>query len=94
MAFNTSTVARWTILSSSAGTPSGLGRPSAFGMYTLVLADNLLLLFMAWEIMGLCSYLLIGFWYTDPANGRAARKAFIVTRYFMRHSVIFSVKPM
>ncbi|MDE3180681.1 MAG: NADH-quinone oxidoreductase subunit L, partial [Acidobacteriota bacterium] len=33
-----------------------------------------------WEGVGLCSYLLIGFWYTDPANGRAARKAFYVTR--------------
>ena len=49
-------------------------------MLTLVLADNLLLLFLGWEGVGLCSYLLIGFWYTDPANGRAARKAFIVTR--------------
>ena len=46
----------------------------------LVLADNLLLLFLGWEGVGLCSYLLIGFWYQDPANGRAARKAFIVTR--------------
>ena len=49
-------------------------------MLTLVLADNLLLLFLGWEGVGLCSYLLIGFWYTDPANGRAARKAFVVTR--------------
>jgi NADH-quinone oxidoreductase subunit L len=49
-------------------------------MLTLVLADNLLLLYMGWEGVGLCSYLLIGFWYRDPANGRAARKAFIVTR--------------
>src|SRR5690348_10448897 len=49
-------------------------------MVTLVLADNLLLLYLGWEGVGLCSYLLIGFWYTDPANGRAARKAFIVTR--------------
>jgi NADH-quinone oxidoreductase subunit L len=49
-------------------------------MLTLVLADNLLLLFLGWEGVGLCSYLLIGFWYRDPANGRAARKAFIVTR--------------
>ncbi|MFN2218489.1 MAG: NADH-quinone oxidoreductase subunit L [Anaerolineae bacterium] len=49
-------------------------------MLTLVLADNLLLLFFGWEGVGLCSYLLIGFWYQDPANGRAARKAFIVTR--------------
>jgi NADH-quinone oxidoreductase subunit L len=49
-------------------------------MLILVLADNLLLLYLGWEGVGLCSYLLIGFWYTDPANGRAARKAFIVTR--------------
>ena len=49
-------------------------------MITLLLADNLLLLFLGWEGVGLCSYLLIGFWYRDPANGRAARKAFIVTR--------------
>ncbi|WP_447980151.1 NADH-quinone oxidoreductase subunit L [Candidatus Nitrospira bockiana] len=49
-------------------------------MLTLVLADNLLLLYLGWEGVGLCSYLLIGFWYTEPANGRAAQKAFIVTR--------------
>ena len=49
-------------------------------MLTLVLADNLLLLYLGWEGVGLCSYLLIGFWYQDPSNGRAARKAFIVTR--------------
>src|SRR6476620_1705039 len=47
---------------------------------TLLLANNLLLLYLGWEGVGLCSYLLIGFWYRDPANGRAARKAFIVTR--------------
>jgi NADH-quinone oxidoreductase subunit L len=49
-------------------------------MVTLLLANNLLLLYLGWEGVGLCSYLLIGFWYTDPVNGRAARKAFIVTR--------------
>jgi NADH-quinone oxidoreductase subunit L len=49
-------------------------------MLLLVLADNLLLLYAGWEGVGLCSYLLIGFWYRDPDNGRAARKAFIVTR--------------
>jgi NADH-quinone oxidoreductase subunit L len=49
-------------------------------MLTLVLADNFLLLYLGWEGVGLCSYLLIGFWYKDPINGRAARKAFIVTR--------------
>jgi len=49
-------------------------------MITLLLGNNLLLLYLGWEGVGLCSYLLIGFWYQDPANGRAARKAFIVTR--------------
>ncbi len=49
-------------------------------MCILVLADNLLFLYLGWEGVGLCSYLLIGFWYRDSANGRAARKAFIVTR--------------
>ncbi|MFN2223624.1 MAG: NADH-quinone oxidoreductase subunit L [Candidatus Promineifilaceae bacterium] len=49
-------------------------------MLVLVLADNMLLLYLGWEGVGLCSYLLIGFWYSDPKNGRAARKAFIVTR--------------
>lgn len=49
-------------------------------MLVLVLADNLLLLYLGWEGVGLCSYLLIGFWYREPENGYAARKAFIVTR--------------
>ncbi len=49
-------------------------------MVMLVLADNLALLFLGWEGVGLCSYLLIGFWYTDPHNGYCARKAFVVTR--------------
>ena len=49
-------------------------------MCTLLLGSNLLLLFLGWEGVGLCSYLLIGFWYRDPVNGLAARKAFIVTR--------------
>ncbi|HZR46927.1 MAG TPA: NADH-quinone oxidoreductase subunit L, partial [Candidatus Manganitrophaceae bacterium] len=49
-------------------------------MLILVLADHLLLLFLGWEGVGLCSFLLIGFWYTDPNNVRAAEKAFIVTR--------------
>ncbi|MGH9488261.1 MAG: NADH-quinone oxidoreductase subunit L [Terriglobales bacterium] len=49
-------------------------------MLTLTLANNLLLLLLGWEGVGLCSYLLIGFWYGDEANGRAGRKAFIVTR--------------
>lgn len=49
-------------------------------MLMLVLADNLVLLFLGWEGVGLCSFLLIGFWYKNPENGLAARKAFIVTR--------------
>ena len=49
-------------------------------MLVVVMADNLLLLYLGWEGVGLCSYLLIGFWYQDPANGKAAQKAFIVTR--------------
>jgi NADH-quinone oxidoreductase subunit L len=49
-------------------------------MLTLVLANNLLLLYLGWEGVGLCSFLLIGFWYEDPANVRAANKAFLVTR--------------
>ncbi|MEM1189311.1 MAG: NADH-quinone oxidoreductase subunit L [Pseudomonadota bacterium] len=49
-------------------------------MLLLVMADNLLLLYLGWEGVGMCSYLLVGFWYRDPANGAAARKAFVVTR--------------
>ena len=49
-------------------------------MLILLLADNLLLLYLGWEGVGLCSFLLIGFWYEEPANAAAARKAFIVTR--------------
>ncbi|HET6459929.1 MAG TPA: NADH-quinone oxidoreductase subunit L [Syntrophales bacterium] len=49
-------------------------------MLVLVMADNLLLLYLGWEGVGLCSYLLIGFWYDDPVNIKAANKAFIVTR--------------
>jgi NADH-quinone oxidoreductase subunit L len=49
-------------------------------MLLLVLADNILLMYLGWEGVGLCSYLLIGFWYKEPANGYAARKAFLITR--------------
>jgi NADH-quinone oxidoreductase subunit L len=49
-------------------------------MLLLVLGDSLLSLYLGWEGVGLCSYFLIGFWYRDRANGRAARKAFLVTR--------------
>ncbi len=49
-------------------------------MLLLVLADDLLLLYLGWEGVGICSYLLIGFYFEDRANGRAAMKAFTVTR--------------
>ncbi|HXX38220.1 MAG TPA: NADH-quinone oxidoreductase subunit L [bacterium] len=51
-----------------------------FSMLFLVLADNLLFIYIAWELVGLCSYLLIGFWFERPSAARAALKAFIVTR--------------
>ncbi len=51
-----------------------------FFMLLLVMADNLLLLFVGWEGVGLCSYLLIGFWYQDQTNTIAGNKAFIVNR--------------
>ena len=50
-------------------------------MLTLVLANNLILLFVGWELVGLCSYLLIGFWFTRPSAAAAAKKAFIITRF-------------
>ena len=49
-------------------------------MLVLVLADSYLLTFVGWEGVGVCSYLLIGFWYTKAENADAARKAFIVNR--------------
>ncbi len=49
-------------------------------MLILVMADNLVLLYLGWEGVGLCSYLLIGFWYETPANCHAANKAFYITR--------------
>ncbi len=51
-----------------------------FSMTVLVLADNFLLLYTGWELVGLCSYLLIGFWFTKPSAAAAARKAFLVNR--------------
>jgi len=51
-----------------------------FAMLNLVLGNNLLLLFLGWEGVGLCSYLLIGFWYTDMAKSDAAKKAFFYNR--------------
>ncbi|MBZ9558858.1 MULTISPECIES: NADH-quinone oxidoreductase subunit L [Modicisalibacter] len=51
-----------------------------FSMMLLVLGDNMLLLYLGWEGVGLCSYLLIGYYYETAANGWAAFKAFIITR--------------
>jgi len=51
-----------------------------FSMTMLVLAGNFLLLYLFWEAVGLCSYLLIGFWYTRPAAVQAGKKAFVVNR--------------
>ena len=51
-----------------------------FFMLTLVLADSPLVMFVGWEGVGLCSYLLIGFWYEDPEKATAGRKAFITNR--------------
>lgn len=52
-----------------------------FNMILLVLSDNLLLMYFGWEGVGFCSYLLIGFYYSDIKNGMAAFKAFIMTRF-------------
>ncbi|MFD0590619.1 NADH-quinone oxidoreductase subunit L [Paenibacillus sp. GCM10027627] len=51
-----------------------------FSMLGLVLSDNLLSLYIFWELVGVCSFLLVGFWYAKPAAKAAAKKAFIVTR--------------
>ncbi len=51
-----------------------------FSMTGLVLASNFLLIYVFWELVGLCSYLLIGFWYERPAAAAAAKKAFLVNR--------------
>src|SRR6266571_3586475 len=52
-----------------------------FSMLGLVLANNLLALYIFWELVGLCSYLLIGHWHERPSAAAAAKKAFIVTRF-------------
>jgi NADH-quinone oxidoreductase subunit L len=52
----------------------------AAAMLGLVVSNNLLMLFMCWELVGLCSYLLIGFWYFKPSAAAAMKKAFITTR--------------
>lgn len=51
-----------------------------FNMLLLILGDNLLMMFIGWEGVGLCSYLLIGFWFTDKAKAAAGMKAFITNR--------------
>jgi len=51
-----------------------------FSMLLLILADNFLLLYVGWELVGLCSYALIGYWYKKPSAAGAAKKAFIVNR--------------
>lgn len=51
-----------------------------FAMLNLVMGDNLLLLFLGWEGVGVCSYLLIGFWYQDMGKASAAKKAFVYNR--------------
>ena len=50
------------------------------GMLAMVLADNMMLFLLGWEIMGLCSFMLIGHWWEDDANARAALKAFFTVR--------------
>jgi len=52
----------------------------AFSMLMLVLGDNMLLTFLGWEGVGACSYFLISFWFTDPANATAGKKAFVTNR--------------
>src|SRR5947207_8082725 len=60
-----------------------------FFMLLLVLADNFLLLYVGWEGVGLCSYLLIGHWHEPPAAASAATKAFIGTRLGVRACVVW-----
>lgn len=78
----------------------------AASMLGLVISPNFFQIYIFWELVGLCSYLLIGFWYNRPAAAQAARKAFIVTRfgdtgfligiimlYIMTHSFSFNAIP-
>src|SRR5205823_11647561 len=63
-------------------------------MMGLVLANNFLILYMSWELVGLCSFLLIGFWYEERDNAEAAKKAFITTRigdvgFFIGLAILF-----
>src|SRR4029079_4949618 len=51
-----------------------------FSMLGLVASSNIFMIFLFWELVGVCSYLLIGFWYEEKVNSDAANKAFVVTR--------------
>lgn len=67
-----------------------------FSMLVIVLADNLLFLFLGWEGVGFCSYALIGFWYTEEEKATAGRKAFVMTRiadvaFLVAVAVLFSI---
>jgi len=64
------------------GKPRYFAETSLFtaAMLSVVLSDNILQFFISWELVGLCSYLLIGFWYHKPSAAAAAKKAFLVTR--------------
>ncbi|MGZ4948834.1 MAG: NADH-quinone oxidoreductase subunit 5 family protein [Halobacteriota archaeon] len=61
------------------------------GMLILVNAANLIVLYIGWEIVGFCSYLLVGFWYTDPARSRAAKKVFFFTHIPGEALLLFSI---
>jgi NADH-quinone oxidoreductase subunit L len=69
-------------MSGEDGLPRYFGLLSLFtaSMSLLVIAESLLVLFIGWELVGACSYLLIGFWFTKPSAANAAVKAFLVTR--------------
>ncbi|MFM8932492.1 MAG: NADH-quinone oxidoreductase subunit L, partial [Gemmataceae bacterium] len=88
MAAMVSFISLWIVLFSSGYMHGDPGYPRYFAavslfvgaMNILVLANNLPLLFLGWEGVGVCSYLLIGFWFAKPEAAKAARKAFLVTR--------------
>ncbi|MGZ4914361.1 MAG: NADH-quinone oxidoreductase subunit 5 family protein [Halobacteriota archaeon] len=61
------------------------------GMLILVNAANLIVLYVGWEIVGFCSYLLVGFWYTDPVRSKAAKKVFFFTHIPGEALLLFSI---
>jgi proton-translocating NADH-quinone oxidoreductase chain L len=69
-------------MSHEGGQPRYFAETALFtaSMLSLVLSDNILQLFVSWELVGLCSYLLIGFWFEKPSAAAAAKKAFLTTR--------------